>query len=187
MDMPARQVEPLVPAAASTLAKPRGRWGGRLFRKYFVLILALVMSALLIPSSLSLYFSREETIDALHAVQQEKAIAAAGRIEQYIVQVQNQLRGAALPQLGSEASEQRRLEFLKLLKLVPDITDIGYIAQNGCERMRVSRLEMDAMGDCLRNRGDDVAFKAPRPSEPYYGPVYFRKDTEPYMQIAVRS
>jgi hypothetical protein len=41
--------------------------------------------------------------------------------------VQNQLRGAALPQLGAEGSEQRRLEFLKLLKQVPDVTDIAYI------------------------------------------------------------
>ena len=189
MDMPARPVERVVTAGAEApgAAPPRARWGGRLFRKYFVLILALVTGALLIPSSLSLYFARQETTVALHAVQQEKALAAAGRIEQYIVQVQHQLRGAALPQLGNEASEQRRLEFLKLLKLVPDITDIAYVASDGCEKMRVSRLDMDAMSDCLRDRSGDAAFTSPKPNEPYYGPVYFRKDTEPYMQIATRS
>ena len=163
------------------------RRSGRLFRKYFTLILALVTGALLIPSSISLYFSYRETLGALHSVQQEKAIAAASRIEQYIVQVQSQLRGATLVQFGPNASEQRRLELLKLLKQVPDVTDIAFIDSEGCEKTIVSRLAMDAGGDCLRDRSTDPAFRLPTPTAPYYGPVYFRKETEPYMQIAVRS
>ncbi len=192
MDMPATGVEAAVagPAGDAAAAKPppaARRGSGRLFRKYFILILALVTSAVLIPSGISLWFSRQETQTALHGVQQEKAIAAAGRIEQYIVQVQSQLRGAALPQLGAEGLEQRRLEFLKLLKQVPDVTDIAYIGADGCEKLRVSRLAMDEVGDCLRDRAQDPAFIAARPNQPHYGRVYFRKETEPYMQIAVRA
>ncbi|HVJ72831.1 MAG TPA: GAF domain-containing protein, partial [Casimicrobiaceae bacterium] len=191
MDVPAvppqasRVGEP--PLADATPARVRRPGTSRLFRKYFVLILALVTGALLIPSSISYYFSRGETLDALHAVQREKALAAASRIEQYIVQVQSQLRGAALPQLGADGSEQRRLEFLKLLKQVPDVTDIAYLGADGCEKMQVSRLSMDAQGECLRDRTRDPAFREPTGSKPWYGPVYFRKETEPYMQIAVRS
>ncbi len=148
MDMPATAVEsaadrPTSDAATATTAASTPRRSGRLFRKYFILILALVTGALLIPSSISLYFSYRETLDALHGVQQEKALAAASRIEQYIVHVQSQLRGAALPQLGAEGAEQRRLEFLKLLKQVPDVTDIAYIGADGCEKAQVSRLAMD--------------------------------------------
>ena len=190
MDMPATTVEAAGDKAIDDrvpAASPAPRRTGRLFRKYFILILALVTSALLIPSSISLLFSYRETLTALHSVQQEKAIAAASRIEQYIVQIQNQLRGAALPQLGAEASEQRRLEFLKLLKQVPDVTDIAYIGTDGCEKTMVSRLAMDSGGECLRNRSADPAFRAPTPAQSYYSPVYFRKETEPYMQIAVRS
>ena len=160
--------------------------GNRLFRRYFVLILALVTAALLIPSSISLYFSYRETLDVLHALQREKAVAAAGRIEQYILQVQAQLKGAALPQLGSEGAEQRRLEFLKLLKQVPDVTDIAWIGADGCEKSQVSRLAMDAAGECLRDRSRDPAFLEPTAARPWYGRVTFRKETEPYMQIAVR-
>ena len=189
MDMPANvadaSAEKTGPAPLAA-APPPGR-AGRLFRKYFILILALVTGALLIPSSISLYFSYRETIDALQGVQQEKALAAAGRIEQYIVQVQRQLVGSALPQVGSEGMEQRQFEFQRLLKQVPEVTDIAYIAADGCERMRVSRLEMDAFGDCLSDRKADAAFTRPAPGSPYYSPVSFRKETEPYLQIAVRS
>jgi GAF domain-containing protein/HAMP domain-containing protein len=189
MDMPANPTGAAPPIAGAPLPSgtPRGAWSGRLFRKYFVLILALVTGALLIPSSISLYFSYRETQKALHDVQHEKALAAAGRIEQYIVQVQSQLRGAALPQFGAEASELRRIEFEKLLKQVPDITDIAFIASDGCEKLRVSRVEMNAFGDCLRSREKEAAFTAPRGGQPYYGRVYFRKETEPYMQIAARA
>ncbi|HVF64668.1 MAG TPA: GAF domain-containing protein, partial [Casimicrobiaceae bacterium] len=160
---------------------------GRLFLKYFILILALVTGALLIPSSISLYFSYRETLDALHNLQQEKALAAAGRIEQYIQQIQSQVRGTALPHLGPADVEQRRLEYLKLLKQVPDVTDLAWIGADGCEKMQVSRLAMDASGECLRNLASDAAFTSPRANQPYYGPVVFRKGTEPFMQIAVRS
>jgi len=188
MDAPATRNEAARGADGAGPTSPARRpAGNRLFRKYFVLILALVTAALLIPSSISLYFSYRETLDALHALQHEKAVAAAGRIEQYILQVQAQLKGAALPQLGAEGAEQRRLEFLKLLKQVPTITDIAWIGADGCEKSQVSRLAMDAAGDCLRDRSRDPAFIEPTATRPWYGRVTFRKETEPYMQIAVRS
>jgi GAF domain-containing protein/HAMP domain-containing protein len=185
MDLPAPDVPPVAPPTAARRVRRLGT--SRLFRKYFVLILALVTGALLIPSTISYYFSRGETLEALHRVQREKALAAASRIEQYIANVQNQLRGAALPQLGAEGSEQRRLEFLKLLKQVHDVTDIAYIGADGCVKLVVSRLQMDQVGDCLRNALRDAAYLEPTSARPWYGQVYFRKETEPYMQISVRS
>ena len=187
MDAPGPFADLARSAAGPAVPVARRPSGNRLFRRYFVLILALVTAALLIPSSISLYFSYRETLDVLHALQREKAVAAAGRIEQYILQVQAQLKGAALPQLGSEGAEQRRLEFLKLLKQVPDVTDIAWIGADGCEKSQVSRLAMDAAGDCLRDRSRDPAFLEPTAAKPWYGRVTFRKETEPYMQIAVRA
>ena len=186
MDVPATPAD-APPAAPGAAPAPRRPGTSRLFRKYFVLILALVTAALLIPSTISYYFSRGETLEALHRIQREKALAAASRIEQYIANVQNQLRGAALPQLGAEGSEQRRLEFLKLLKQVPDVTDIAYLGPDGCGKLIVSRLQMDQVGDCLRDASRDAAYLEPTSARPWYGQVYFRKETEPYMQISVRS
>jgi len=171
--------------AAPAAAEPAPR--GRLFRRYFFLVVALVTVSLLVPSSISLWFSYQETLQALHELQQEKANGAASRIEQYIVNVHSQLRGAALPQLGADAMEQRKLEFLKLLTRVPEVTDVAYIAPDGCEQLHVSRLEIDRADECIRNRAAEPVFREPVPGQPYYGPVYFKKDTEPYMPIAVRS
>ena len=84
---------------------------GRLFRKYFLLILALVCGALLISGAIGLYFSYQENKVALASVQREKAVGAAARIEQFILQIEQQLTYAAMGQLGPGGMEQRRIEF----------------------------------------------------------------------------
>jgi signal transduction histidine kinase/putative methionine-R-sulfoxide reductase with GAF domain len=166
-------------------APPRLRQG-RLFRKYLLLILTLVSGALLVSGGISLYFSYQEQKTALGDLQHEKAIAAASRIEQYIRQIEQQLAYAALPQLDASDVELRRIEFLKLLRQVPEVTDIAQLDGDGREQVLVSRLGMDVMRS-NRDRSDEPAFKLAKRGKPWIGPVYFRKETEPYMTIAVRS
>jgi len=159
---------------------------GRLFRKYFLLILALVCGALLISGGIGLYFSYQENKFALSSLQREKAVAAAARIEQFIRQIEQQLAFAALPQLGAEGMEQRRIEFLKLQRLVPAITDTTQIDAGGRERLAVSRLGMDVV-DSRIDRSGEPAFKGARADQTWFGPVAYRKETEPYMSIAMRA
>jgi signal transduction histidine kinase len=159
---------------------------GRLFRKYFLLILALVCGALLISGAVGLYFSYQENKVALASVQREKAIGAAARIEQFIRQIEQQLTYAAMGQLGSGGMEQRLIEFFKLQRQVPAITDIAQIDASGRERLLVSRLGMNVI-DSGADRSGDPAFKGARPDQTWFGPVSFRKETEPYMSIAVRA
>ena len=45
---------------------------------------------------------------------------------------------------------------------------------------------MDTMAS-VRDRSREPAFLNARPGQPWYGPVYFRKETEPYMTVALRS
>ena len=85
-----------------------------------------------------------------------------------------------------EGLEQRRIEFLKLLRVVHAVTDITQIDAKGREQLSVSRLKMDEAGT-ERDWSNEPAFKNARPGQTWYGPVYFRKETEPYMSIAVRS
>src|SRR6478735_4031577 len=105
--------------------------GGRLFRKYLLLILSLVTTALVASGAIGIYFSYQENRSALASLQHEKAVAAASRIEQYVTGIERQLRYAALPQLGAGEAELRRIEFLKLLRQVPEITDIAQVAGDG--------------------------------------------------------
>ena len=161
---------------------------GRLFRKYFLLILALVCGALVISGAIGLYFSYQENKVALASLQREKAVAAAARIEEFIRQIELQLAYAALPQLGAGAgaTEQRMIEFFKLQRLVQAITDTVQIAANGRERIAVSRLGMNVVDSGI-DRSGEPAFKDVKPEQTWFGPVYFRKETEPYMSMAVRS
>jgi signal transduction histidine kinase len=159
---------------------------GRLFYRYFALILALVSGALIVSGAIGVYFSYQENEAALASLQREKAVAAAARIESFIAQIDRQLSFAALPQLGAPAGEQRRLEFLKLLRLVPEVTDVAYIDAAGRERLAVSRLAPD-VADSGKDRSAEPAVRGARAGKTWFGPVTFRKETEPYMTIAVRA
>ena len=53
------------------------------------------------------------------------------------------------------------------------------------EQIAVSRLGMDSINSG-KDRSDEPAFRNARRGQPWFGPVYFRKETEPYMTIAIR-
>ena len=142
--------------------------------------------ALLVSGGISIYFAYQEQKSALGDLQHEKAIAAASRIEQYVRQIEQQLAYAALPQLDASDVELRRIEFLKLLRQVPEVTDIAQLDADGREQVLVSRLGMDILRSG-KDRSEEPAFKFAKRGKAWIGPVYFRKETEPYMTIAVRS
>ena len=183
---PEGTLAPVANEGATAPAAPRASRKGRLFRKYLVLILTLVSGALLASGAISIYFSYQEQKSALGNLQQEKAIAAASRIEQYVRQIEQQLSYAALPQLDASDTELRRIEFLKLLRQVPEVTDITQLDAEGREQVYVSRLGMDVIASG-KDRSQEPAFVNARRGQPWIGPVYFRKETEPYMTIGVRS
>jgi two-component system, NtrC family, sensor kinase len=67
---------------------------------------------------------------------------------------------------------------------VPAITELARVDPAGIERLRVSRIETNVVDTHV-----DVS-KEPRFVEAvahgkYYGPVYFRDDSEPYMTLAL--
>ena len=172
------------PAPPATAAQ--GLHRGRLFRKYLLLIISLVSVALLASGGIGLYFSYLENRNALACLQHEKAIGAASRIEQYIRQVSQQLVYAALPQIDAGDVELRRNEFLKLLRQAPEVTDIAQLDAAGLEQVSVSRLGMDVVASG-RDRSREPAFLNAKRGQPWFSPVYFRKETEPYMTVATRS
>ncbi len=175
--------------APATDPQPAARPGilrGRLFRKYLLLIISLVSVALLASGGIGLYFSYQEHRAALASLQHEKAIGASSRIEQYIRQISQQLAYASLPQIDASDVELRRIEFLKLLRQAPEVTDISQLDATGKEQIAVSRLGMDVVSS-VKDRSQDPAFLNAKRGQPWFGPVYFRKETEPYMTVATRS
>ncbi len=161
---------------------------GKLFQKYVVLFVAVVTGALLANGLVEVYFSYVENKAALVALQQEKAQAAAARIETFVREIERQLGWVTQPKLasGSAAVEQRRLDYLRLLRQVLPITEVSLLDNTGREQLRLSRLAMDVVGS-QTDLSRDPRFTEAKAGRFYYGPVYFRKESEPYMTLAVAS
>ncbi|MGH8675188.1 MAG: HAMP domain-containing protein, partial [Burkholderiales bacterium] len=160
-----------------------------IYRKYLALIIALVAGALVVSGAIGIYFSYLETRHSLISLAHEKAASAATRIEQFVKEIENQVAWTTLPQIseGTDPLEPRRFDFVRLVKLVQPITEANYIHANGCLQVKESRLEIARVGECLEDLSKDARFASARAAGVYYGPVYFRKETEPYMAIALRA
>jgi two-component system, NtrC family, sensor kinase len=160
--------------------------GRRLFWKYTVFFALLVTGALLASGITELYFSYQENKAALVALQREKALAAASQIEGYIKEIERQMGWVTQPQRAATGatSEQRRLDFFRLQRQVQAITEASYIDATGREQLQVSRLKMDVIGG-QADLSRDPRFVEAKAHRVYRGPVEFRKESEPYMAIAI--
>ena len=158
----------------------------RLFSKYVALFVTLVSGALLASGVVEIYFTYQENRAALLGLQREKALAAAGKIEQFIKEIERQMGWTTQPLLGPPATQmdQRRVDYLRLLRQAPAITEISYLDPAGREQLRVSRLAMDVMGSGT-DSSRDPKFLEPKAGRIFHGPVSFRKESEPYMTIAL--
>ena len=160
---------------------------GRLFRKYVVLFASLVSAALLTSGLVELYFSYRENLAALVALQREQAAGAAAKIEAFVRDIERQVGWASQGQVGARQTvEQRRFEFIRLQRQAPAITEVSQLDSAGREQLRVSRLAMDVVGS-QADFSADPRFTQARPGRPYFGPVYLRKESEPYLTLSVAA
>ncbi|MBI3774426.1 MAG: HAMP domain-containing protein [Gammaproteobacteria bacterium] len=158
----------------------------QLFRKYVVYFAMLVTTTLLASGLSGMYLSYKENVAALVELQHEKAIGTAYKIEQYMKEIEHEIGWTTMPQAFPEITvlDQRRVDYLKLLRQVPAITEIGYLDASGKEKLRVSRLAMDILGSD-KDFSNDPEFTEAKTGKTWFGPVYFRKETEPYMILAM--
>jgi signal transduction histidine kinase len=157
---------------------------GRLFIKYVALFVTVVFVALVASGSLQIWFSFQEHKESQGRIQREQAEAAAAKIAQFIKEIEAQIGWTTqLPWLP-DTLEQQRFDAQRLLRQVPAITDLVQVDATGRERLRVSRLAMDVVGSNT-DFSKEPMFKEAVERNIYYGPVYFRRESEPYMTIAV--
>ena len=64
-------------------------------------------------------------------------------------------------------------------------TEFAQLDASGKERLRVSRLAMDVVGERDRLFPKEPKFTEAVARKVYYGPVYFRREFEPYMTLAI--
>src|SRR5271163_469750 len=180
-------VDARIPADGTAAAGRRARRGGprrRLFAKYAAALVGLVSLVLLINGSLNVWFSYDEARDAAIRLQREKAEAAAQRIEEFIAEIEKQIGWTTATQWASSPIEQRRFDFGRLQRQVPAITELIQLDSQGREQLKVSRLSMDVAGGGM-DYSADPRFTEALAKKVWFGPIYFRKESEPYMTMAV--
>src|SRR5438128_8773040 len=126
----------------------------RLFTKYVALFVAVVCVALVSNGIFDVFFYYQEHKASLIRIQREQAEAAAGKIGQFIKEIESQLGWTTQLPWSAGSIEQRRFDALRLLRQVPAITELAQLDATGKERLRVSRL---AIAGTRRDAGVSVA------------------------------
>jgi signal transduction histidine kinase len=174
-----------VTSPAPSTGKPGWRqFSGPLFRKYVGLFLAVVCVALLSNGLFEIVFSYREHTDALIRIQREQAEGAAEKIAHFIKEIENQIGWTTQLTWSTGTIEQRRFDGLRLLRQVPAITELAQLDPAGKEQLHVSRLAMDR-GATQTDYSQDPKFTEAVAKKVYYGPVYFRRESEPYMTLSL--
>lgn len=182
------QARTLAASPAADAASSAGRSGtktrSRLFTKYVVLFVAVVGVALLSNGIFEVFFYYREHKASLIRIQHEQAEAAAAKISQFIKEIESQVGWTTQLPWSAGSLENRRFDALRLLKQVPAITELAQVDSTGKERLRVSRLAMDVVDSGL-DFSKDPKFTEAVANKVYYGPVYFRRESEPYMTLSL--
>ena len=146
--------------------------------------LGLVAAVLVVNGSISMWFTYREATEAAIRVEQEKADAAAERVGQFIAELEQQIGWTTRADWARVPIEQRRYDFIRLLRQAPAITEALYVDGQGREQLRLSRLEPDVL-DSGADLSADARFRGTREGRVWYGPVTFRRGSEPYMALAM--
>jgi signal transduction histidine kinase len=166
------------PAAGASIVR------SRLFIKYVALLIAVVVLALVANGAFEIWFSYQEHKASLIGIQREQAEAAASKIEQFITEINSQVGWTTQLPWSDSTLDQRRFDALRLLRQVPAITELAQIDASGHEQLRVSRLTMDVVGSGI-DYSTKPEFTQAVAHKVYYGPVYFRRESEPYMTLSL--
>jgi signal transduction histidine kinase len=163
---------------------PRRPVRGRLFRKYVGLFVGVVCVALLVNGLFEMWFAYQEYKGSLIRIQHEQADAAAAKIEQFIKEIESQVGWTTQLPWSVGTMDQRRFDALRLLRQVPAVTELSFLDASGHEQLRVSRLAMDVVGSNA-DLSQEPKFSEAVAHKVYYGPVYFRRESEPYMTLSL--
>jgi signal transduction histidine kinase/CheY-like chemotaxis protein len=158
-----------------------------LFRKYFSLFGAAVCLSLVVNGLIDIWFSYQEHKGLLLRVQREQAEAAGDKITRFITEIEGQMAWAtARQQWSADSFDEWRYDAVRLLHQVPAISEVAQIDALGREQARISRYAVDVVGS-LADFSHDPGFVNAIANKVYYGPVYFSRESEPYMTLAIAS
>jgi signal transduction histidine kinase/CheY-like chemotaxis protein len=156
----------------------------RLTRKYVTILVFTVGTTLLASGLVEAWISYQDNTALLTRIQREQAEAAASKIGQFVEQIESQIAWTTQFAWSEESLEEQQADAMRLLHLVPAITELARLDPAGHEQLHVSRLTATVLRSGI-DFSQDQKFLRALGGETYRGPVYFRQGTEPYMTLAI--
>ncbi|MGA8712519.1 MAG: cache domain-containing protein, partial [Roseiarcus sp.] len=163
---------------------PGRAWRVPLAAKLAAALVGLVVLVLLVNGAVNTWLNYNQAKDAALEVQQEKARSAAVRVGEFLADIEMQLGLTTGAEWRFAKPDQQRYDFIRLLRQVPAITELSYLDGQGKEQLKVSRLEPDSVGSG-KDFSTDPRFTQAVAEKIWFGPVEFRRGSEPYMTIAL--
>ncbi|WP_245310341.1 cache domain-containing protein [Bradyrhizobium jicamae] len=155
-----------------------------LFVKYFTTLFVAVVVPLLLGSATEAWFAFRDNRYDLDELLRVEARSAADRIQAFTDGIRDQLGWVVQFPWTQGEDDRRRIDGLRLLQQVPAIVSLSMVDPTGTERVFVSRVSMNRTG-AGADMSEDPAVIGARANRVWYGPVHYRRDSEPYMRIAV--
>jgi signal transduction histidine kinase len=152
--------------------------------KLALAFVGLVSLVLAVSGGLDMWLGYRQAEDVAVKMQQEKARDAAGRITEFFSDIEHQLGWTTPLKWNALPLEQRRYDFIRLLREEPAISEIAEIDGAGKEQLKLSRTAPDRVASGADFAGDPRFVEA-EANGVWFSPVYFRNQSEPYMTIAV--
>src|SRR5918999_4288085 len=158
----------------------------RLLRDYFLISVLLIGGGLITSGLIEIYYRYQESQEQLALLQKEIASGAAFKIEQFVQEIHNILKGATKSRdiAPKGLTPEFRFELEKLLIIAPAVTEALAMDENGTIQVQASRLRT-VLPDAKKDLSGSPSFRQARQGKSYFGQVYFVRGSEPYMTIAV--
>jgi signal transduction histidine kinase len=164
----------------------RGHGRGRLLRHYFLISVLSIAGGMIASGLLEIYFRYQESVDQLAFQQREAANVAALKIQTFIHDIETAMKAATKYQNagGQEIMADYEFELKKLFYLAPAITEASVIGIDGIALAHISRSRA-VSADAKENVFVSPAFQSALQGQPYFGSVYFVRESEPYITVAL--
>ncbi|MCO6415099.1 HAMP domain-containing protein [Siccirubricoccus sp. KC 17139] len=188
------------PAARAATALPHPRsWSGlaqctrfALFRylpsgiarRFARALVGLVTIALVATGAADTWLAYTRATNSALDAQLDKALVAAGRVAQFIGEIESQMGWTTRAEWALNRPDERRYDFVRLLRQAPAINEVQFIDGQGREQLRLSRLKPDVIGSGADLSSMPQFVEAVR-DRIWYGPIYFRRGSEPYMVLSM--
>ena len=158
----------------------------RLLRDYFLVSVLLIGGGLITSGLIEIYYRYQESQEQLALLQKEIASGAAFKIEQFVQEIHNILKGATKSRdiAPKGLTPEFRFELEKLLIIAPAVTEALAMDENGTIQVQASRLRT-VLPDAKKDLSGSPSFRLAGQGKSYFSQVYFVRGSEPYMTIAV--